>query len=69
VVRSALPRDGLSRTPVSAVSETARGMRAPLGPRISAANPCQAGAERKGIPIPQPTLPDGFHTQAPALSM
>ena len=51
-VRSALCRDALSRTPGSAVSDAARGMRAHLGPRISASTPSQAGAERKEIPIP-----------------
>jgi hypothetical protein len=39
-VRSALCRDALSQTPVSTVSEIARGMRAHLGPRICASTPC-----------------------------
>ena len=51
-VRSVLSRDALSLTPVSTVSETARGMRAHPGPRIGASTPRQAGPERKGFPIP-----------------
>jgi hypothetical protein len=52
-VRSVLPWDALSQTLGSTFSETAPGLRAHLGPRISASTPCEAGAERRGIPFPQ----------------
>jgi hypothetical protein len=39
-VRNVLSWNALSLTPVSTVSETARGMRAHLGPRICASTPC-----------------------------
>ena len=39
-VETVLTGDGLSRTPVSAASETVRSMRAPLGPGKCAPTPC-----------------------------
>jgi len=54
-----LSRDALSQTPVSTVEETARGMRAHLGPQISASTPREAGAERKEFPIPWFTFASG----------
>jgi hypothetical protein len=47
---TAMCRDGLSRTPVSAVSENARDTRAHLRPRKGAPNPCEAALDKKECP-------------------